>query len=440
MVKKEDLSPWFCTAPWTHTFISPQSERRLCCASREQATWQQQYIDQKVIPLKQEYSPPTLEEHWNSPKMMDIRKRILAGENIPECAVCNEGLLNIYTYKSYFTQTLFPDKIDSILENTAEDGSTTLKPISFDYRVSNLCNFKCRMCGEQLSSAWESEKRIHNLHNKQQWMLDENKVKIEKFQTEVVEQELWDAAREGRLEEIYWVGGEPLMYQIHWDLMDYLVKTDQAKNVTVRYNTNLSKVTRGGVNLYDILPKFKRVNVCASMDGTGDIAEYIRTGLKWDEWLENFKAGMFLNKQFGMDAMVIDVTITLPGLFSMKSLMDLAVELNSKSYVKVCFDFDPSSVMSPMCLPRDLLDEVLDDLIAYEISLNSPLTKIYRETFENMKNERKTFDVKFSNWKEGIAGGKRFHAKLEQIRPNTKTSMAQILSGHPKILEWWNNG
>ena len=35
----------FCTAPWTHTYISPQSERRMCCASREEHMMQRQYID-----------------------------------------------------------------------------------------------------------------------------------------------------------------------------------------------------------------------------------------------------------------------------------------------------------------------------------------------------------------------------------------------------------
>jgi hypothetical protein len=41
----KDLGPYFCTAPWTHTYLNPQSERRICCASREQASWQKQYID-----------------------------------------------------------------------------------------------------------------------------------------------------------------------------------------------------------------------------------------------------------------------------------------------------------------------------------------------------------------------------------------------------------
>ena len=32
-----------------------------------------------------------------------------------------------------------------------------MPPISFDYRVRNLCNFKCRMCGPQLSTGWYEE-------------------------------------------------------------------------------------------------------------------------------------------------------------------------------------------------------------------------------------------------------------------------------------------
>ena len=34
-------------APWVHTYLSPQMERRLCCASLEKATNFNQYIDTK---------------------------------------------------------------------------------------------------------------------------------------------------------------------------------------------------------------------------------------------------------------------------------------------------------------------------------------------------------------------------------------------------------
>lgn len=437
--KKENLSPHFCPVPWMHTHITPQSERRLCCSSQEQARWQVRSMDRQVIPIASEYSPLTLEEHWNSDKMKDIRLRMLTGKDVPECNVCNNKLANIHTYRQYFLDDLFKDSISTILENTDETGFTTLKPVSFDYRVSNLCNFKCRMCSEQSSSSWESEKKIHKIvHKREAWSLEENKQKIENFQQNVVEEELWAAAKEGRLEEIYWVGGEPLMYKIHWELMEYLVKTDQAKNIVVRYNTNLSRISWKGTNLVDLLPHFKRVTLQASMDGTGDIAEYVRTGLDWEEWLTNLKECLKLRDKLGMNSVVLDVTITMPGLFSMKSLMDLAVELNIQSYVKTCFSSNAAATLSPMILPRHLLEEVLDDLIEYEASLGSDLTTIFSDTFKNMKT-RKTFDEAYPDQFENLMRGIRYQRKIEEIRPNTKTSMEKILSVNPAVLEWWKS-
>jgi hypothetical protein len=181
------------------------------------------------------------------------------------------------------------------------------------------------------------------------------------------------------------------------------------------------------------LPHFKNVNVCASQDATDYIAEYIRTGCKWDQWLTNFKDGVFLNKQFGMNGMVIDVTITLPGLFGMKELMKLASDLNVKSYVKITFDFESSAVMSPMCLSHEILDPILDDLIAYEETLHNPYTKVYSDTFKDMK-QRETFDQKYDNWEEGIKQGKDRYNKLDDYRKGTR--MTDILTG--KAKEWWN--
>ena len=98
--------PYLCTAPWTHTYVSPQGERRLCCASREEASFQKQYLDSGTAEGK--FKPLSLEEHWNSDYMKDIRKRMLAGEKLKQCQVCNDQVLNLHTYRQYFTETLFP--------------------------------------------------------------------------------------------------------------------------------------------------------------------------------------------------------------------------------------------------------------------------------------------------------------------------------------------
>ena len=172
------------------------------------------------------------------------------------------------------------------------------------------------MCGEQLGSAWEAEKRKYNMWDPKidKWMSPELRIPIKQFQNEVLVSELWQAVKDQTIEEIYWVGGEPLMWDTHWEVMKELVDSGHSKNVTVRYNTNLSVIEKNGIRLYDLLPHFKSVNLCASIDGTGENVEYVRTGISWDKWLSNFEQGLFLKDIFGNDAIVFDVTLTTPGL------------------------------------------------------------------------------------------------------------------------------
>ena len=266
---EDNPNPVFCTAPWTHTYISPQAERRLCCASREKHSFQKQYIDSsnderygKVTESKtraDEFNPVSLEEHWNSDYMKDLRVKLMRGERIAQCDVCNDDILSVSNYRRWFTGSLFPNKIQECFDKTDDTGHTTMEPISFDYRYSNLCNFKCRMCGEQLSSSWEAEKKQHNMWSPewQPFMIPDVKDKMKKFQVEVVEPEFKDAISRGIVEECYWVGGEPLMYEIHWWALEEMVKNGSAKNCYLRYNSNLSRTRYFGKNLYDYLPQFK---------------------------------------------------------------------------------------------------------------------------------------------------------------------------------------
>ena len=253
----------------------------------------------------------------------------------------------------------------------------------------------------------------------------------------MAEKELWDAVKENRIEEIYWVGGEPLMFEIHWDIMKYLVDSGHSKNVTVRYNTNLSRISHKGVNLYDLLPHFKKVNVSASIDGTEEIVEYIRHGIKWDLWLENFKKGLFLNELYGDDGIVLDITITSPGLFSLKNLFDLALKLNVKSYIKKTFAFDSSIVMSPSMIPKSILNEIIDDNIEYMKNRVTPKTQIYIESLEDLRIT-KTFEEQYDNYLDGIKQGKKRIDFIDELRKN-KGILEKIFSKNTNLLNWWNN-
>lgn len=441
-IKPEEGNETFCIAPWTHTYLSPQSERRLCCASREKAEWATQYIDGDAADEGSVYNPGTLKDHWNSEYMKGIRKDLMAGKEIPQCAVCNGKLLNISIYRDYFTKTLFPHKVDEAFEKTNDDGHTEMPPISFDYRIKNLCNFKCRMCGDQLSSSWESERRAMGDYdaegNADFWAQKKNKPAIETFQKDVAEAELWEAVKNGTIEEIYWVGGEPLMWDIHWEVMEYLVEHDLAKNVWVRYNTNFSRTTYKHWDLKNMLPHFKTVQICASIDGVGKNVEYVRHGIKWDSWIQNFKDYTFLNKKYGDYGIAFDLTITTPGLFCLKELLDLALELDVHTLIKTTFAFDSTIMMCPQVLPRELFDEVLDDLIEYATpKVQNTKYAYWIDCLVDLK-ARQVFSEQYPDWEEGLRNGKKRLQRVDSWRKNDGL-IEEIYSVNPKVLEWWNS-
>jgi len=427
MTKPETL----CMAPWTHTYLSPQTERRMCCASREPAQSFTQYID--TAQGTGTYTPVTLDQHWNSEHMRSVRRRMMAGETLPECDVCNSKLLNTDVYRTYFWH-LFRHKYDDIAKTTDESGYTTMQPVSWDYRFSNLCNFKCRTCGDMLSSAWESEQRQHSMINwadaKNNWMKPAVREQISQFQDSQIEAEFAQAVEQHRVEEIYWVGGEPLMYEQHWRYMRRIIELGDGGRVYARYNTNLSRVDYKGCNLYsDILAHIRDWQICASIDGTGKIGEYIRTGLDYEKFKQNFELGTQYARH--PRQMRLDFTLTLPGMFEVENINQLAQQLGVDVLAKVVFGFTPDIVMSPLALPRELLVPWADELAAQS-------SGAMRDVLLQLKN-RPTFAEQWpEQYPDAMIRGKRRVLRLESIR-SADTNMAEILSQRQDIGKWWND-
>lgn len=422
-----------CLAPWVHTYLSPQTERRMCCASREPAQSFTQYIDTAAGTGR--YQPQTLEAHWNSEHMRSVRVRMMQNETLPECAVCNEQLLNTDVYRSYFNR-MFGHLRESVLAATDESGATTVLPVSWDYRFSNLCNFKCRTCGDMLSSAWETEQRTHSMINwdnpKNGWMRPDVREQISQFQDTQIEAEFAAAVEQHRVEEVYWVGGEPLMYEQHWRYMQRIIELGDGPRVYARYNTNLSRVNYRGCNLYsDILAHVRDWQICASLDGTGRTGEYIRTGLRYSDWRANFALGRDISQH--RRQMRIDFTLTLPGLFEVERIQELADEFDVDILAKVIFSFSPDIILSPLALPRELLDPTVDRLVAVlpAGALQDVLLQLKR---------RPTFSEQWGYGEAAaqLAVGKQRVQRLEHIRGDTYT-LSDILAQDPDIKEWYDS-
>ena len=215
------------------------------------------------------------------------------------------------------------------------------------------------------------------------------------------------------------------MWDMHWKAMQRIIELGFAKEVYIRYNTNLSRTSLKGIKLFDLLPEFQDWQICSSLDGTGEVGEYIRDGLNYEQWLRNFKEGMAVAKT--SREMRLDYTITMPGLLELKNMFDLSQELNTEILTKVMFTFSDDEILSPLALPKDLLHTIIDEALEYMIPRATRKQKSLIEVITNLKT-RKTFTA--------TKKGKLRQESIDKIRGQ---DIKKILSRDERMEEWWKS-
>lgn len=403
-----------CLAPWTHAFVNLNGERKLCSVSTEAC----------------ESALTTLDEFWNSKKVREVRRQMLRGETPIACLGCKDKKNSC---QDDFNKNLSTHVLEIIKSSTAEDGTTIMKPRSYDYRFSNKCNFKCRTCSEVFSSSWELE---NNLHKTISYYKVDGQVKT--FQKEVLEKEFIAAIKDGAVEEIHWTGGEPLKWDLHWQVMQFLVDSELAKNVFVRYTTNLSSLDWKGRNLFDeYLTFFKGFQIKASLYSTGEIGEYIRSGLVWNQWVYNLDYAIANTNRSKNQEIILDLLVTLPGIFDLPQILQFVNQRDLKLECKVYENLENLPLMSPLILPREILESLIEKyakLIFSQASVNN--LKIFRELLSLKKKQ--TLQEKFPHeWQNMIKDGKEHLLSLEARRP-LKLALTQIIEQDSLVSFWWN--
>lgn len=167
---------------------------------------------------------------------------------------------------------------------TSQDGhrTFTLGDPQFRYldvRWSNLCNMKCRDCGEFLSSSWAAE-------------LGQPKPVT---RPELNLQELYENILPN-IEVIHFAGGEPT---IMGEVYEILVRLAELKktNVEILFTTNGMKLNKGSQHILELLEPFTNVSFSVSLDGYGKKAEYMRSGTDWKVLLENIQLAKEFSKK-----------------------------------------------------------------------------------------------------------------------------------------------
>jgi pyruvate-formate lyase-activating enzyme len=186
---------------------------------------------------------------------------------------------------------MFGHKQDEIWLTTDADGTTTMKPISWDYRFSNLCNFACAYCNPSLSSKWLAEIEMHGPYPTSQNFNNINsKIYLEKDDNPYVKAfwSWWPEVYPG-LDTLRVTGGEPLLTKHTYKLIDKILETPNP-NLNLSFNSNL------GIDLQKFIESIsriragidvKKIRIFTSNESHGNKSEYIRFGINYDQWLSN---------------------------------------------------------------------------------------------------------------------------------------------------------
>jgi len=255
-------SKHFCMLPWIHLHGWSQGEAYPCCMAE---------MNETVGNLRDN----TLEEVWNGESMRQMRLNMLQDKPSEQCVKCYEKEDNGFFSLRNESNRNFAYAVDYI-DSTQTDGSADPNIIYWDMRFNNLCNFSCRMCGPQFSSNWVKEfNRIYGQDLKIEYTRGNKELNWEMVEPYI-----------DNLHKIYFAGGEPLMMEEHWRLIDELLKRGKT-NVELMYNTNFSETKYKSRNVFEIWKEFETVSVGASLDAMGARAEYIRKGTNWDKIVRN---------------------------------------------------------------------------------------------------------------------------------------------------------
>ena len=255
----------FCMIPWIHMHGFPDGRAYPCCLSE---------MDHPIGDLKTQ----TMREVWNDDLYKLMRKNMLEDKPCKECTKCYEQEASGLVSMRESTNKNFGHHI-GLVDSTKPDGAyDDFKLRYYDIRFSNLCNFACRTCGSIFSSNWYNDEKKAGWNPQHPMVMYAGKDK----------DDMWEQMQEHipHLEQIYWAGGEPLIMEEHWKVLDELVKREMF-HVRLVYNTNFSATKYKGRDVFEMWKLFDCVSVGASLDGSYARGEYIRKGQDWKETVEN---------------------------------------------------------------------------------------------------------------------------------------------------------
>lgn len=264
-------SDYFCMMPWVHMHAFPDGRVYPCCLADY---WH------PVGDLRKN----TMIEVWNQEQYRELRTNMIHEVPSKQCTKCYEqeqaGFFSMRNDANRNYGHLIAET-----DKTHYDGyHPEFKIRYWDVRFSNLCNFRCRSCGPIFSSNWYADHV--KLYNRKPDVLGREMASVEYAGRDKFDIREQMTTHVPYLEQVYFAGGEPLIMEEHYILLEKLLELGRT-DVRLIYNTNFSELRYKNKHIFEYWKHFKNVNVGASLDASGARAELMRKGTDWKQTVEN---------------------------------------------------------------------------------------------------------------------------------------------------------
>ena len=347
--------PYFCVLPWMHLHVNTESQTVPCCMAKIDSADEFYLAKDKNI-----------SEALNSKSFKQMRKDMLNDTKVKNCEQCYllEQYGNHSARKHSNDKYLTPEIEEQIKTKTQSDGYYDIDILYFDIRFSNVCNYKCRMCGAGASTKWYEDTpnppsgTLVSVPDIKKYC-DENYSSLK------------------NLKYVYFAGGEPLVQKEHYQFLEWCIENDLSPELY--YQSNGSIIKYGKYNILDLWKHFSKVTYSVSIDGFGKIGEYIRSGYKDKTVKKNLNT---IVEAFGSnEEIVINSTWMLYNAFYITEFFD---EIDDADWVITNNVYPQLLVfpeyLQPKVLPQELKDQALEKIY------NSKWYKKYPHKFEALVN------------------------------------------------------
>jgi len=337
-------SKTFCIYPWVHLHTHPNGAAYPCCHANSMNTVGNCRTN-------------TLAEIWQGEPMQKLREDMLTETSNDTCTRCYEQ-----EESGFFSGRRSANKHHG--HHIKKLDQTPFEMTYWDIRFSNLCNLKCRSCGHLFSSQWyQDQAKLAGGDWKAR-----NSVLNYAGRTET---DMWEQLipHLDYVEQIYFAGGEPLLMEEHYNILNELVRRGRF-DVRLIYNTNFTHTDLKGNSVFEYWKQFDSVAVGASLDDSDQRGEYIRKGTDWAVIEQNRR----------------DMLATCPKVdFYISPTLSIMNALHMP-------DFHRDWVAKGLLKAQDLNVNILQDPVHYRIDIaparyKQQLTAKYREHIEWLQDQ-----------------------------------------------------